>query len=185
MAVNGKVITGFSMPRYSVITEGARTAAALARGVSVSLSIETGDETIFRADNGTAESVGAPFTGGTVTLTVDGLHEAAANAISGRTAGGGWTEYKSTDEFPYVSVGFIVRYMSEGVTSYVPVILAKVKFSEPGLEAATQEEAIDFQTQQLEATIFENDSYVWKYVGDAESSEADALTALDTKIVTA
>ena len=61
--------------------------------------------------------------------------------------------YDDLASVPYVGVGFVVRYMEDGVTSYVPVILKKVKFNDPEITAATQTESIDWQTQSLEGTI--------------------------------
>ena len=81
----GKVCTGFSMPyvaKYSA-TGGTVTyseAMRLARGVSVTIDPEVGDDNKFFADNITAEVAPGTFTGGTATLTVDGIQEALWSA---------------------------------------------------------------------------------------------------------
>jgi hypothetical protein len=117
---------------------------------------------------------------------VDGLLTAAEKLILGLPAadGDGWTAYGDAMSIPYCGVGFVVRYMSEGVTTYVPVILTKVKFSVPNLSAATQEDEIDWQTQELTATIMRDDSsdHNWKYVGTGVSTEAAAESAITAKL---
>ena len=186
----GRVCTGFSLPyvaTYSA-TGGTVTYSSgqkLARGVNVSITPESGDDNNFYADNVLAESANTTFTGGEVTLTVDGLLDAAEKLIMGLpTASGGWMTYNDDQAVPYVGIGFIARYQSDGVVTYVPYILAKCMFNQINTSAATQEENIDFQTQELSAKIFRGDDakHAWKYVGDAEDTEAAAEAALKTKL---
>lgn len=180
----GRVITGYSNPEYSVLSESTRTAKVLARGVNVTITPDSTDATKFYGDNKVIESVGGGFNGGTLSLTVDGLLDTAENDIYGRTAAvSGWKDYKSTDAAPYVAFGCVVRYISDNVTSYVPVVLPKVRFKVETTTAATQEDTIAFQTQALEATIFENASRVWKQVGAACETEAAAITALEAQLI--
>ena len=190
MAANGRVITGFSYPYVALYSESGGTISytsgqILARGVNVDLSIDAADDNNFYADNVVAESATGMFGGGTCTLTVDGLLTAAEKLILGLpTADGeGWTAYGDAASIPYVGIGFIVRYMSDGVTTYVPIVLNKVKFKMPNLSAATQEEEIDWQTQELEAVIMRDDSsaHNWKMVCAGQADEATAqakITAL-------
>lgn len=188
---NGRVITGFSKPYVAIYGESGGVVSytstqILARGVNVDLSIDSADDNNFYADNVVAESATGMFGGGTVTLTVDGLLTAAEKLILGLPAadGDGWTAYGDSMAIPYCGVGFVVRYMSDGVTTYVPVILTKVKFSVPNLSAATQEDEIDWQTQELTATIMRDDSsdHNWKYVGTGVSTEAAAEAAITAKL---
>lgn len=191
MAANGRVITGFSQPYVAVYSESGGVVSyasgqILARGVSVDLSIDAADDNNFYADNVVAESATGQFGGGTVTLTVDGLFTAAEKLILGLPTadGDGWTAYGDAASIPYIGLGFIVRYMSDGVTTYVPVILTKVKFSMPNLSANTQEDEIDWQTQELTATIMRDDTsdHNWKYVGAGQATEAAAVTMISTKL---
>lgn len=191
MAANGRVITGFSQPYVALYSESGGTISyasgqILARGVNVSLSLDAADDNNFYADNVIAESATGMFGGGTCTLTVDGLLTAAEKLILGLPTadGDGWTAYGDAASIPYVGLGFIVRYMSDGVTSYVPVILNKVKFKMPGLSAATQEDEIDWQTQELEATIMRDDSsdHNWKLVGSGQATEAAAAAMIVAKL---
>ena len=185
----GRVMTGFSLPyvaKYSAsgttvtYTSGMR----LARGVSVSIEAEAEDDNIFYADNISAESAPGIFTSGTATITVDGLKDGAEKLIMGLgdPDADGFTHYGEAMTIPYVGVGFICRYMEDGVTSYVPVILRKCRFVTTGLDAATATETIEWQTQELSATLLRDDTsdHDWKYVGAATSTEASAEAKIKT-----
>lgn len=191
---NGQVITGFSKPVVALYSATGTTVSytgliPLARGVDVSLDIETNDDNDFYADNVVAESAGNTFSSGTVTLTVDGLKAEARTMIMGLpeptsvSLGSNSVDvydYDDRQAKPYVGVGFIVRYMEDGVTSYVPYMLPKVIFSDLGIEAETQEDSIDFQTTELEATIMRDDSdnHRWQRVGTNQTTEALAYSVL-------
>lgn len=186
---NGRVITGFSKPKVATYSATGTTITysnymALARGVSVSLDIETSDDNGFWADNVLAESSNTLFSSGSLTLTVDGLKEEARTLIMGLPTPTAVTvgettvdvyEEGNTQSIPYVGVGFIVRFMEGGVTSYVPYVIPKVIFSPEGLEANTEEDGgIEFQTTELEATIHRDDSakQVWRKYGEPQTTEA-------------
>lgn len=187
----GKVATGFSFPyvaRYAV-NEGVITfsdAMELARGVSVNVSPTTSDANKFYANNQEAESGPNRFTGGTATLTVDGLLVAAERFVMGLPVAGedGWTAYGDSAQIPYVAIGYIARFMSGGQESFTPTILVKTKFQQINSEYSTQEEEIDWQTQELTADLFRGDdlNHSWKYLGADYATEAEALTALRTKL---
>lgn len=188
---NGRVCTGFSKPYVAVYsaTGGTITYASgqdLARGVDVSIEPETSEDNIFYADNVAAESASGSFTGGTVTLTVDGLKTAAEKLIMGLPTAGSddFMAYDNTQQIPYVGIGFIARYMEDGVTHYVPYVLAKCVFSQISNEATTQEDEIDWQTQELTATIMRGDdaAQTWKYVGKEYDTETAAYTAMTGKL---
>ena len=186
MSAAGKVCTGFSLPYVALYNNGTYTSGQkLARGVDVTVSPESSEDNKFYADNHESENASGTLTGGTVDLTVDGLLTAAERLIMGLpAASGGWTAYDDDQEIPYVGIGYIARYMSDGVTTYVPVVIAKAKFQQIELSAATQEEEIDWQTQSLTAKIFRGDDakHSWKFVGDEEDTEAEAEAALKTKL---
>ena len=191
---NGKVCTGFSMPWVAKYANNNGTVTysggiPLARGVDVSLSVESADNNNFYADNVLAETDTQAFSSGTLNLTVDGLKAAALKLITGVTTTqavsftGGTVTFDVWDDLasvPYVGVGFVARYMEAGVTTYVPIILRKVKFSDPEINAATQEESIDWQTQSLEAAIMRDDTanHAWKMIGAEQSTEAAAYNAI-------
>lgn len=186
----GKVCTGFSHPYVALYasTGGAVTYSSgqkLARGVDVTISPEAADDNVFYADNIAAETIGGTFSGGEVSLTVDGLLVAAEKLIMGLpdpttlTVGGSSVnifEYGDAQTIPYVGIAFVVRYMSDGVTSYVPFLLTKARFNTFETTAATQEDAIGWQTQSLTAVLMRDDTaaHNWKKLAEGQSTEADA-----------
>ena len=187
---NGRVITGFSKPYVALYTESGGTVTyssgqALARGVGVSIEPDTGTDNKFYADNIVAEDAGSVFTSGTATITVDGLKEAARKLLFGLSTAdsSGWVHYGNTQEAPYVGFGCVVRYMEEGTTTYEPLMLPKIKFNPASTEANTQEEDIDFQTQELTAAIFRDDTagQDWKLEATAQSSELLAENMIKVK----
>lgn len=191
---NGKVITGYSRPFVALYNnnEGTITYSSgmpLARGVDVSVEAETGDAVNFYADNVMAESVGGVFTGATITMTVDGLKDAARKLIMGLpnaeplTVGSDSVDiytYDDRQNIPNVGIGFVVRYMESGVTTYQPVVFTKASFSVDGLDAATQEEEIEFQTTELEASLMRDDSehHAWRKIGAEQTTETAAVNVV-------
>lgn len=185
----GRVRTGFSLPYVALYSNSGTTITyssgqLLARGVSVSIEAEAEDDNIFYADNISAESAPGIFTSGTATLTVDGLQLAAERLIMGLPAAdaAGFVHFGENMTIPYVGIGFIVRYMSGGVTTYVPVILRKCRFVTPGEDASTATETIDWQTQELTASLLRDDSsnHDWKWVGEEQTTEAAAEAKIKT-----
>ena len=191
MAANGRVITGFSKPYVAKYSASGSTVTysdgmILARGVSVSLAPESADDNNFYADNVVAESAGGVFTGGTATLTVDGLNPAARALAMGLAEANteGWIEDGDSTEAPYLAVGYIVRYMSGGDVIYVPTVLAKTKMAIPAEEASTQEDKIAWQTTAIDFTLMRDDTenHTWRYIGADCATEAAAVAALKTKL---
>ena len=195
MTAAGKVCTGFSFPFVAKHTVAGGKVSftdgmALARGVKVSVSPNVGDDNIFYADNAAAESDNGVFTGGTVKLTVDGLFQKAERFIYGlpeptevpygENQKAMMTKHGAKANPPYLGIGFVVRYQSKGVVTYVPMILVKAKFKTAGTEAATQEETKNWQTQELEAALHRDDTEDadWKWVGEDLPTEAEAVSII-------
>ena len=186
----GRVMTGFSLPYVALYTANGGTVTysqgqRLARGVQVSIEAEAEDDNIFYADNISAESAPGIFTSGTATFTVDGLKLAAEQLIMGipEADDQGFIHYGENLTIPYVGVGFICRYMEDGVTSYVPYILTKCRFVTPGVDAQTATETIEWQTQEITATLLRDDTanHDWKLVGTEQTTEALAEAKIKTK----
>lgn len=189
MSAVGKVVIGFSLPWVAKYTEsnGVVTysdAMRLARGVSVSAETDSSDNNKFYADNIIAESDAGTFSGGTVTLTVDGLFQDAERLIQGLSAAttSGFLVYDDNQAAPYVGIGFVIKYMSEGVTYYTPVIFTKTRAGQLTISAETQGESIDWQTSEVPFSIFKDDtsSHAWKMVGGDLADEATAEAAIKT-----
>ena len=189
MSAAGKVCTGFSKPYVALYSASGTTLTytsgqKLARGVDVSIEPESSDDNKFYADNIEAETEGGKFTGGTLSLTVDGLLQAAESLIMGLPAAdsAGWVHYGDSQEIPFVGIGYIARYVSDGVESYVPTVIPKCIFNQISDSAATSEGSINFQTQSLTAQIKRSDNANrdWRIRGDEEETEAAAEAAIKT-----
>lgn len=193
MSAAGKVCTGFSSPYVSLYTNNSGTVTyssfqKLARGVSVSIEPEdAGDDNTFYADNVAAETVRGVFSGATTTLTVDGLFPAAEALIMGVTASTAGITYDDDQEIPYVGLGYVARYMSEGQEIFNAVVLFKNAFNPLARNAATQEDTIDWQTQELSARTLRSDAekHPWCYVSPDLETEAAAVAQIQAKIGTA
>lgn len=186
MSAFGRVRVGFSRPwvaKYSN-TDGTVTysnGCRLARGVDVSLSPETSDNTDFYADNGVQESEGGTFNGGTLKLTCDDPLAAAKALIEGTPAADtdGWVKHGESTSKPYVGLGWIVTYVSNGVYSYVPTVVRKARLNSIADEASTRADGIEYQTSAQEYAIFRDDTanHDWKWVNEAGYETEDAAEA--------
>lgn len=180
---NGRVITGYSKPyvaKYTYDTSGVSYSSgqALARGVSIIIDPDDNSDNKFYADNVEAENAGTKFNGGTITQEVDGLKTAAKKLIFGLPTADsdGWTDFGDNQSVPYIGYGCVVRYMEDGDELWAPLILPKIMYNPAGTSANTQEEEIDWQTQELTAQIYRDDTenHNWKKEGEALSTEAAA-----------
>lgn len=190
MSAAGKVCVGFSKPYVAVYSNSGTTITysdgrVLARGVDVSIEPETSDDNKFYADNTEAETDAGTFSGGTLSLTVDGLHQDAESLIMGLPAAdsSGWISYGDSQVVPFVGVGYIAKYMSDGAITYVPTVIPKVVFNQISSSHATSEDSLNFQTQALTAQIKRADdaNRSWKYLGEPQTTEAAAEAAIKTK----
>ena len=182
---SGAVITGYSYPMVAKYINTAGTISHsdgmdLARGVSVSVSIETlGEDNTFYANNGAAEVAPQRFKSGTATLTVDGLLPAAREATVG-TDTVEWTDYGDDQKIPYVTVGYVIRRQSAGVEFFQAVVFNKCRFAQFEPSAETQGEDIDWQTTELEAKLLRDDSskHNWKAISEPLATELEAYNAV-------
>lgn len=191
------VTTGFSMPYVAKYANTGTTVTYtsgmdLARGVSLSLEIDTADDNNFYANNVLAEVETAQFTSGKAIVTVDGLSNEAATLIFGLPAptslevGSPETTvqmqgYGEAMNPPYVGFGCVRRTQMEGKVEYWPLILPKIKFGLPSDEMDTQEDQIDWQTQELTAAIQRDDTTAknWKVISaEGIATEAEAYAAV-------
>ena len=190
------VTTGFSEPYVAKYSNAGTTVTysggmKLGRGVSMSVEVESADDNNFFADDQIAESETGIMTSASGTFTVDGLEPEAAALILGLPEKGQETiketpvdvyDYDDRMAVPYVGVGVLQRVMLNGVPYWVPIVFTKVKFNIPGDEAATQEDQIDWQTQDLDASIVRDDTenHRWKRVFARQTTKAAALNIITT-----
>lgn len=196
MAANGRVLIGFAYPvvaKYNF--DGTNVTYSdgmvMARGVGVTLDLETSDDNNFYADNVIAESENGAFTGGTADLTVDGMHPKAERFVLGlpdpeevsygEAKKVNVTKYGGKANPPYLGMGYIAVYQSDQTEIYVPTILTKTKMRQPKFEAKTKEDKKEYQTQELTADIHRDDTADanWKWIAEDQSSLAAAKAVLD------
>lgn len=198
MSAAGKVCIGFSDPYVAKYNNAAGAITytggmKLARGVSVKVSPEVSDGNTFYADNIAAETDEGIFVKGTVDLTVDGLHQAAETFILGLpeptevTYGevkAQVTEFGAEPNAPYVGIGYLAKYKSDGAESYTPTILCKGKFVDNGSEHKTGEENTNYQTQALKANLVPDDSAKrnWKLQLGDYATHAEAIAVLEAAL---
>lgn len=165
-----------------VYTEG----MDLGGGVSYSDSIEVADDNDFYADNRVDETESGVFTSGEATMTVNYLSPTAAKMILGitnQTTVGDvqWNDYDDDANPPEVGYGHVKKVMNNGVVQYMAFALPRIKFSLPSESAETQGESIDWQTQELTATIMRslNGKHKWRDdANDAFDTEEEAYAAV-------
>lgn len=186
----GRVTTGVSDVYVALYTaaDSAVTYSSgqkLARLVSAEITPDDGGDNNFYADNVLAET-DTSVAGGEVTITVDGLKDAANKLIFGLPTAddSGWTHYGNSQQVPYVGVGFVIRVQEDQAVKYVPVLMRKVMFNQASTSAATQEDSIDWQTQELTGRYSPDDgaNNEWKWLGAEQATAAAAETLIKTAL---
>lgn len=178
---------GLSKPYYAKYsaTAGVVTysnGGVMGKAVNASIEPEDSDNEVFYADNGPAESAQV-FNGGTLTLEIDRLLADVVGDIYGITPGSSTTPTGTTLNFsgnisvPYVGVGLIAKSIVDNTPVWMAIILTKVQFQIPSFDLATQGEEIEFEGNELTASILRDDTTAadWMKLGWF-STEADAET---------
>lgn len=146
---------GLDMLYYAKITEGAdgsetyATPTKLAKAISVGLSVELAEATLF-ADDGEAEIV-KEFKNGKITLGIADIGaEIAADLTGADVDDNGALVSASEDVGVPVAIGFRAK-KSNGRYKYF--WLYRVKFGLPSTDLATKGDSISFSTPSIEGTI--------------------------------
>ena len=186
---------GLSKPYYAIYSATGQTVtysqgALMGKYTNLSISLDSQDANILYADNAAAES-DQQFTGGTATITTDdlaadvmvavlGAQEVAITSEDITTTSPQWVVFDDQQAVPYVGIGGVIKKKINGAIKWVAFVLDKVQFSTPGVEAVTQGETIEWQTQQLTATIMRSDAanHPWFRLSSAMDSETDAVAAV-------
>ena len=190
------VTTGFSEPYIAKYSNTGTTVSysggmKLGRGVSMSIEVESADDNNFYADDIVAETETGTMTSASATVTVDGMEPEVAAFALGLPAATQETigespvdvyDYDDRMNPPFLGLGVLKRVMLNGVQYWVPIVFTKVKMNIPSDEANTQEDQIDWQTQELEMTILRDDSANrrWKRVFERQTTKAAALNIITT-----
>lgn len=191
----GAVGIGFRFPTVALCVgdgaPGTHTGGRrLARGVRMSLSVQTAEDNVFYADDVAAESNADRFSNGTMNLTVDGLLPEGERMINGLpeeetvTAGGKQVPITRTGDdakSPNVGYGAIRVYESNGIELFRCIILPKVCFRQAGFDAETRTEQKNYQTQELTADIMRIDSgkHDWRWLGALYTTVEEAVADMD------
>ena len=147
------------------------TPTQLAKAISVELSVELAEATLY-ADDGAAEIV-KEFKNGTISLGVDDIGSTTAAALTGVTVDkNNVVVSNSEDGGDPVAVGFRAK-KSNGKYKYY--WLYRVKFGIPATNLATKGDSITFSTPTIEGTVLRRNKpdtsgkHPWK----AEVTEGD------------
>lgn len=184
--------TGYRYPMFANYAAAGNTVtytnlASLGRGVSMDWDIDVSDSTGFYADDVLVEEAGGVFQSGTGTAVIDGLDQAVAAKILGLAATRTLTvgndsvtvQGYSNETPPYVGIGFIKRQQMNGAVTYMPIVFPKVHFTMPSGSLNTQEEEIDWQTQELEFTILRDDTTNAEWMFCPTTGMADEADAIN------
>lgn len=178
---------GLSKPMYAAytysngsVTYG--TPAVIGKYTEMQISVNNADANILYGDNAPAES-DKSFTGGSFSMQTTDFDATAMQAILGVTADtSGWMAFGDAQSIPYLGMAGIIKKRVNGTDKWVAFVLPKVQFNNPSISAVTQGESIDWQTQELEATILRDDttSHNWKMISTEQESEAAAMALINT-----
>lgn len=88
--------------------------------------------------------------------------------------------FDDDQEAPYVGLGGVIKKKVDGAVKWVAFVLNKIQFATPGISAVTQGETIEWQTQELTATILRSDAakHPWFRISTHMDTEADAEAAV-------
>lgn len=158
----------------------------LGAGVSYSDSIEVAEDNNFYANNTVDESDSGTFVSGEATVTINGLKVEAAKLILGikntaSVAETTWAKYDDDTKPTEFGYGHVKKTREKGKDQYWGFVLTRVVFNIPGETAETQEQEINWQTQELTATILRsiNGKHEWRAVTETPfESEQEAYDAV-------
>lgn len=163
--------------------------------VEYSIEVSSSDSNDFYADNRVQESAAGKFADGTLTLKTADLEPALAKKIVGlktatRTIGGKQISeivYDDDQKSPDLGFGIIEEHEIDGVTKYLPVVLAKVRFNIPKDAATTRGDQIEWQSKEITAKIMRSDqvdedyNHPWKFnPEELMETEAEAKAYIET-----
>lgn len=165
------------------------TAALLGKAVSLELSLDGGSDNTLYADNAPAETDNQ-FAGGSITITTDDIDAATFKKILGLTEasvtgtgveeGTKWEIFDDAQNTPYMGFGGIVKKKVGGSIKYVAVAFDKIQFQNPAMSVNTQGDSIEWQTNELTATLMrsDNSTHSWRRISTPCTTEDAAVATL-------
>lgn len=190
---------GLSKPYYAIYNANGgnptySNGGLIGKATELTLELEGADANVLYADNAAAESDNQ-FAGGTLTVSTDdllpepmmgilGIVQQAITADGITTSDPQWLVYNDEQNIPYVGFGGIIKAKQSGVTKWIALVFTKVQFANPGINAVTQGETVEWQTKELTATVMRDDSaaHIWQMQSTPLDSEADAEAAIQAAL---
>ena len=185
------VTTGFSRIHVAKYTNNGGTVSysdcrEISRAKKMETDITTSDENKFYANNVVAEVEPAKFKEGKAKISLAGLSAEEEALILGiepakMQVGGQEVEvvkFGKAMNPPYLGLAGVKRVQKGGAVSYKPIILTKTRFAIPPEAGESQEENINWQIQELEASILRDDTAEenWKIIPKTNfQTEAEAV----------
>lgn len=185
-------IVGYSNPYIAEYVDNGvggvsyRNGMRAGRGVSRTLTVESGGDNDFHCDNGVGESAGGTFSSGELTTTLAEFMQPARKMALGlkskkMTVGEQEVEVLAYDDAmkpPALGYGDIIKLIVHGETKWRAVVLTKIKYNIPEEAANTQAGEIEWQSETATARVMRDDTsdHTWciSAVFDTES-QADSF----------
>ena len=174
----------------------------MGKAISAAFEPKTPDDNPLYANNAVAENDASGASGGTLTLTLDRLTQAAAadmfgltvqdvevtvGTSPGETVEGTSLKYTGNEQSAPLGVAFIRMNQEDGVRNHEVIIYRRVMFSMPAMEAQTMGESIEWQTPEIEGTVtgLEGDGTNAWFEQAVFPSQVAAIQYLTTYLTTA
>lgn len=167
--------------------------AIIAKLVRMSITLDSGSENDFYADNAVDETDNA-FGGGNLEIETNDLTTEASKLILGVASASLSSISGVTDDdveeiifddrqiTPYLGFGAVIKHKRNGAYVFTGVVLPKIMFNIPEDAAETQGQSISWQTPTLSARIMKDDSayHAWKMKATF-STESQAIAYVNAK----
>lgn len=161
---------GLSYPLFAKYANTAGTvtyseAQLIGHAIEIDLSVESADVNNLYGDNMIVERDTGSFSSGTLTFTTSELTSDVSKWLLGakeveRAVGEGTVkEVVFDDDLAPIYCGFggIIKHKINNVTLWQPLVVCKIQPRIPDDAAATQEDEIEWQTHEIEFSVFRSD----------------------------
>ena len=172
----------------------------IGHAIEIDLSIDSSDDNNLYGDNMIVESDTGTFSSGTLTFTTSELTPEISKWLLGakevsRTVGTSTvSEVVFDDDLAPIYCGFggIIKHRINNATKYQPIVVCKIQSRIPDDAATTQEDEIEWQTQEIEFSVFRSDqvasdsyNHPWKLTpASLMNTESDAQAYLQAVLAT-